>query len=125
MRPGDWRRHQLRRLSSRITKRHALVSCALLAPFALIDGARDLARLRMQTDMHFNVIRGESAVWFGVTNVGDCAACDALNFFGWNDRGAPHFTSHANVVLRDERFAGDAGIGVAREVRVEYGVANA
>jgi hypothetical protein len=78
----------------------------------------------VQTHLYFRGGRGKTSVVVGVANVGDSMARDPFDFLRRNYRLAAHLTSHADVILGDERFTCDAGLGILRQVGIQDGVAD-
>ena len=114
------RRHEFRRFAAGITEHDALVARAFILIAGGVHALRDMRRLGMQ--VAFNIGMLPMKAFLLIPNVMDREPRQMDQIFRRDFPGAAHFARQHHAIGGDQRFAGDAGIGISGQECVQNGI---
>ena len=117
------RRHQFRRFAAGITEHDALVARAFILIAGSVHALGDMRRLGMQ--MAFNIGMLPMKAFLFIADVMDREPRQMDQIFRRDFPGAAHFARQHHAIGGDQRFAGDAGIGISGQECVQHRIGNA
>ncbi len=117
----DRRRHQRVGLAAGVAEHHALVAGALILVAGGIHTLGDVGRLRVQVAGDVRLVPAETGLV--VADVVDRHAGKVVQQVGGDRSRATGLAGEHHAVGGDQRLAGDARVGIGREVGIQHRVA--
>ena len=122
MRIEQRRWHQRVGFQAGVAEHDALVAGTFVLVTGAIDALRDVGGLRVQMHGHIGMLPMKTFLL--IADVADGHTGQMRQQFGRDRAGAAGFTGQDDAVGGDQRFTGDARIGVGGQERVQHRVAD-